>query len=346
MKRLRKLLGLALAGTIIGALLERLLIAAPPYRGPRSDHFDGERFHNQDPAPHSQGSFFKWMMNRERGPWRKWTDAPPGPPPPERVADGLRITFINHATTLIQMDGVNILTDPIWSDRAFPLRRIGPKRHRPPGIRFDDLPPIDLVLVSHNHYDHLDLPTLERLAARNAPRIAVPLGTSALLARNEIGRAEELDWWESRPVRGPVSVTLVPAQHFSARGFSDRNRNLWGGWVVTGPSGSVYFAGDTGWGPHFAEIRERLGPIRLALIPIGAFRPRWFMKPVHLGPDEAVRAHDVLAAGTSVAIHHGTFALGDDGETEPVTELKKALADGKERRFWTLGFGEGRDVPF
>src|SRR5581483_3971350 len=189
-----------------------------------SDHFDGERFHNADAGWQSERSFLKWMLTRERGAWRKWSDAPFGPPPPTRVADGeLRITFINHSTTLIQIDGVNILTDPIWSERTSPVGSVGPKRHRPPGIRFEDLPPIDLVLVSHNHYDHLDVPTLRRLTRAT---IVTALGNAALLRRHGVD-ATELDWWQSRGI-----VTAVPSQHFSARGFSDRNRNLWGGFVI------------------------------------------------------------------------------------------------------------------
>src|SRR5262249_32825953 len=158
-------------------------------------------------------------------------------------------------------------------------------RHRPPGIRFDDLPPIDLVLVSHNHYDHLDLPTLRRLQQRDRPRIITPLGNGALMRRGGVDGAIELDWWQS-----DGKITAVPAQHFCSRGLSDRDRNLWGGFMID----DVYFAGDTGWGRHFAEIGARFAPIRLALLPIGAYLPRWFMRPVHVNPAEAVEAHVAL----------------------------------------------------
>jgi len=325
------------AGAAAAAAVERRFIAAPRYRGPITDHFDGERFHNRDPISQSRGSFLKWMMNRNRGHWDDWTDAPFGPPPPRRAGEGeLRVTFINHATTLLQLDGLNILTDPIWSDRTSPVGFAGPRRHRPPGIRFEDLPPIDVVLVSHNHYDHLDIPTLKRLRGCN---IITPLGNAALMRRHGIS-ATEVDWWESR---GPI--TAVPAQHFCARGMSDRNRNLWSGFAIASRFGNVYFAGDSGWGSHFDEIARRFQPIRLALLPIGAYLPRWFMHPVHIDPAQAVEAHFVLKAQTSIAIHFGCFALGDDGQFEPVRDLRAALAANGNPRFWILEYGEGRDIP-
>jgi L-ascorbate metabolism protein UlaG (beta-lactamase superfamily) len=306
-------------------------------RGEVSDHFDGERFHNLDPGQQSESGFLKWMLNRERGHWRRKPDAPFGPPPPRLVEDGrLCVTFINHSTTLLQLDGINVLTDPVWSERVSPLPFAGPRRHRPPGIRFEDLPPIDIVLVSHNHYDHLDVPTLRRLQSH----IVTPLGNAALLKRHGIGSVTELDWWQSSG-----QITAVPARHFSSRGISDRNRNLWGGFVITSRSGNVYFAGDTGWGEHFAEIGRRFAPIRLALLPIGSYLPRWFMQPVHINPAEAVKAHEVLRAQTSVAVHFGTFALGDDGEKDPAHDLQEALAANGHPRFWILEHGEGRDVP-
>lgn len=335
--------GLIAAGVGAAAVAaERLLLAAPRYRGPRSDHFDGDRFHNHHGREQSiQGSFLRWQMTKEPGWWPEWIETPPGPPPPERVnGDTLRVTFINHATLLVQVNSVNILTDPIWSHRTSPVSFAGPPRHRPPGIRFDDLPPIDVVLVSHNHYDHLDIPTLRMLAERHRPRIVTPLGNAALMRRHGIRGAVERDWWES-----DGAITVVPARHFCARGISDRNRNLWGGFVVAAPRGNVYFAGDTGWGAHFAEIGRRFAPIRLALLPIGAYLPRWFMQPVHIDPAQAVDAHRALGASTSVAMHYGTFALGDDGMDEPVRELRSVLAERGEDRFWILAEGEGKEIP-
>jgi L-ascorbate metabolism protein UlaG (beta-lactamase superfamily) len=238
------------------------------------------------------------------------------------------------------MDDLNVLTDPIWSERTSPLSFIGPKRHRAPGIRLDDLPPIDFVLVSHNHYDHLDIPTLQRLQQRDRPRIVTPLGNGALMRRHGVDDAIELDWWQAHD-----RVTLVPARHFCARAISDRNRNLWGGFVIRGAAGNVYFAGDTGWGGHFAEIGARCAPIRAALLPIGAYLPRWFMHPVHVDPAQAVDAHLALGARVSIPMHYGTFALGDDGIDEPLRDLRAALAAKGNPNFVILEHGEGRDLP-
>jgi len=211
------------------------------------------------------------------------------------------------------------------------------------------------VLVSHNHYDHLDLATLRRLVERDAPLVLTGLGVSAILPRAvRAVRTTELDWWQKVEVVAPggsgvsgVSVTAVPVQHFSGRGLSDRNATLWTGFVVSAPAGHVFFAGDTGYGPHFSEIARRFPGIRLAILPIGAYRPEWFMGPVHETPAQAVQAMRDLGAATAVGMHFGTFELTDEGEEEPPADLAKALdAAGEPRpRFWVLGFGEGRDVP-
>jgi L-ascorbate metabolism protein UlaG (beta-lactamase superfamily) len=323
-----------------------------PYQGPVTDHFNGEFFYNPNHGqPRGAGSLFEWLRNRQPGPWRKWTDAAAGATPPERVSDGgLRVTFVGHSTVLIQMDGLNILCDPVWSKRASPVFFAGPKRHRPPGIRFDQLPTIDLVLQSHDHYDHFDVPTYRKIhRAKWSPKYAVPLGVAQRLVSKRLassGQISELDWGGGAQITQDVRVTAVPALHFSGRGLRDRNRTLWCGYVVEGPSGAVYFAGDTAYGTHFRQIGERFRKIRLALIPIGAYRPQWFMGPVHISPADAVKAHEDVGAATSVGIHFGTFRLADDGETEPVTELRKALDDRKAgHRFWTLEPGEGREIP-
>jgi L-ascorbate metabolism protein UlaG (beta-lactamase superfamily) len=321
------------------------------YHGPVSDHFNGERFYNSpNGMPAGAGSLAKWLANRQPGTWRKWIEAAPGPPPPERVSDGkIRATFIGHSTVLIQMDGVNILCDPIWSKRASPVAWIGPKRHRAPGIRFEHLPPIDLVLQSHDHYDHLDVPTLRRIAEQWRPGYGVPLGVARRLTSRGIAQDEqvrELDWWQSAEALNKLLISAVPARHFSGRGLRDRNLTLWCGYVIEGPSGMVYFAGDTGYGAHFRQIAERFPRIRLAFLPIGAYRPQWFMGPVHISPQDAVRAHEEVGAATSVAIHFGTFHLADDGQDEPPIELQRALDARKvAHRFWVLDAGEGRDIP-
>lgn len=296
-----------------------MLFAAPRYRGPRSDHFDGRRFLNLAPTRHA--GFFdvmRWLLNRDHGAWDAWREVAPSVPP-ERVAD-LRVTWVNHATFLIQTENVNILTDPIWSRRCSPVQWAGPQRRHAPGIRFEDLPPVDAVIVSHNHYDHLDTGTLRRLQCE---RMFVGLGNAAFLKG-----ATDLDWWDSVALTDRVRLHCVPAQHFSSRGLTDRDANLWCGFVIETTRGPIYFAGDTGWGPHFEMIRERFGPMRLALLPIGAFRPEWFMCSVHISPREAVRAAVALEAQVSIPMHYYTFDLGDDGQDEPVQVLRSCLGAG------------------
>ena len=321
--------------------------SAPRYRDPASDHFNGRHFYNPgDVRPRGFGGAIRWMATRDRGVWRRYREEPYGHPPP-RTVDDMRVTFVNHATVLIQMAGRNVLTDPVWSDRVSPVARVGPRRVRPPGIRFEDLPPIDAVVVSHNHYDHMDLATLKRLSRRDSPWILSGLGNRALLASKGIAHAADLDWWETSEIGPGFSVTSVPVQHFSGRGTSDRNATLWTGFVVSSRSGDVFFAGDTGYGPHFARIRERFPRLRLAIVPIGAYRPAWFMSPVHQNPEEAIRAQRDLGAATAVGMHFGTFELTDEGEDEPALEIERLLREAPEPRprFWVLGFGEGRDVP-
>jgi L-ascorbate metabolism protein UlaG (beta-lactamase superfamily) len=311
-----------------------------------SDHYRDGRFFNPGVALHSFRDIVKWMRHRDPGPWRPFVAGQSGPEPPERVDDGaLRVTFVNHATLLLQVDGVNLLTDPVWSERASPVQWMGPRRHRAPGIRFADLPPIDAVLLTHNHYDHLDTGTLRRLAKRGTKTIFCPLGNGRMLRCLGFREIHEMDWWESVEWRG-LTVHAMPAQHFAARTPFDRNKTLWCGWMVEAASGKIYLAGDTGFGPHFAEIASRFPVLRLALLPIGAYRPEWFMGPIHMSPDEAVAAHRMLGAERSVAMHFGTFPLADDGETEPVERLQALLGQSEDReRFWVLREGEGRDVP-
>jgi L-ascorbate metabolism protein UlaG (beta-lactamase superfamily) len=338
---LARLLPLSLLVTTAGCL------SVPRYHGPTTDHFDGTRFLNPSGArPHrSAEDLLKWQSARDPGLWSWHPDAEPGPRPPRRVAKGaLRVTFINHATTLIQQDGVNVLTDPIWAERASPFLFVGPRRVRPPGLKLSDLPPLDAVVISHNHYDHLDVATLKKLQ-RGFPRLRIitGLGNKAFLEREGLFNVTELDWWQSTPV-GALSVTSVPTQHFSNRGLTDPDFTLWTGFVFSGPAGKSYFAGDTGFGPHFEQVGQRLGPFRLAVLPIGAYRPEWFMSPIHVTPEQAVQAAKALRARVAVPMHYGTFALADDGETEPVDRLLAATRD--DPKAWrVLDFGEGFDVP-
>jgi len=291
---------------------------------PFSKHFDGKKFFNPN-APQARGFLdaVKWKLKTRPEPSHFMDDVKPSKPPatPPYNDNEIRVTLINHSTILLQQAGLNILTDPIWSDRASPLTWAGPKRLRLPGVPWDDLPRIDLALISHNHYDHLDLATLRRLAKRDSPRFIVPTGLARLLEKNGISRAQELDWGESLPLER-TTIHSVPAMHFSARGPFDRNRTLWCGYVLETANEIVYFAADTGFGDHFAQIRERFGPPRLALLPIGAYEPRWFMEPIHMAPEQAVQAHKILSAQTSIAIHHGTFQMADEGLDTP----KKLLA--------------------
>jgi L-ascorbate metabolism protein UlaG (beta-lactamase superfamily) len=219
---------------------------------------------------------------------------------------------VNHSTVLVQIDGLNLLTDPVWSDRVGPASWLGVKRLREPGLRIEDLPPIDAGLLSHNHYDHLDLPTLRRIEERFRAPVITGLGNAEFLRRKGIPGGVDLGWWEDHVLAPGVRVTAVPAAHFSGRGLFDRDRTLWCGFVVEGPSGRVYYAGDTGWGPHFAEVRARFGPVRLALLPIGAYRPRWFMKPVHVDPFEAVAA--ALARLRDEGVRPPRFVVPANGE--------------------------------
>ena len=277
--------------------------------------------------------------------WPELVDAPPGPPPPERVED-LRVSFVGHATVLVQQDGLNLLTDPVWSSRIGPISWLGAKRHRPPGLRFEDLPPIDVVLLSHDHYDHLDLPTLRRLEASfpNLTLIA-GLGIGTFLKSNGISsKVIELDWWQSTTV-GNLEITATPAAHWSMRNPLAPARTLWVGFVLRGPAGLSYYAGDTGWGPHFGQIRERFGPMRLALLPIGAYKPEWFMSPQHIGPKEAFEAARLLEASTSIGVHFGTFNLADDGPREGPMAIAHLQAANPSVVFEVLMEGRGWNIP-
>ena len=312
--------------------------------------FDGRRFGfpGGDPIA-SPLEVLRWAVTRRPAKWPKRLPNPtPDPLEPRVGGERLRVTFVNHASVLIQGAGLNILTDPVWSRRVSPSRFAGPARHRAPGIAFDALPPIDAVLISHAHYDHMDLATLGRLRERDDPRFVVPLANGVHLAK--VGAAAvELDWWGEQALSADASVTLVPARHWSSRRLGDENRALWGGFVLHLPGGAVYFAGDTGYGDgaQFHEARRRLGPFRLALLPIGAYEPRWFMRPQHMNPEEAVQAFGELEAAHALAIHFGTFQLTDEAHDAPVLDLADALARAgiEPARFRALGNGAAWEVP-
>ena len=282
----------------------------------KSDHFDGRRFVNPGGDAGQPFSKVPRMLLTRRTPWPSHVDAPAERPPPPDDAAAAVVTFIGHATFLIQTPQGHILTDPMYSQRAGPLNLLGPRRVRQPAVRFEDLPEIATVLVSHNHYDHCDLRTLARLAARFDPVVITPIGNGALVRSAGIRRIEELDWWQaSHAPHAPI--TLTPAQHFSARTAFDKNRALWGGFMIALDRARIYFAGDTAYADFFHDVRRRLGPIDLALLPIGAYEPRWFMRSVHMNPAEAVQAHLELEATESIAMHYGTFQLTTEGIDEP-----------------------------
>jgi L-ascorbate metabolism protein UlaG (beta-lactamase superfamily) len=311
-----------------------LLWAVPCYQGPASDHFDGVKFHNLEPTPDITPwrfisvrlirRVFSNENNTPEHPWPVWVDDPPQPPLPKRV-EGLRVTFINHATLLIQINGLNILTDPHYSERASPVSWAGPKRRRAPGVRFQDLPPIDIVILSHNHYDHMDVPTLERLERTFHPRFVSALGNPLFLKKKGI-ESVGLDWGEGLEMGRHVKVHVVRARHFSARALNDRDNALWCGFVLSGEAGNIYFAGDTAYAAHFSEIGKQFAPIRLALLPIGAYLPALFMERAHISPEQAVRAAEDLHAQDAIPMHYGTFRLSDEGMDEPVRDLQAALA--------------------
>lgn len=311
-----------------------------------SDHFKDGRFCNPGVSLPGFSQLLKWIARRKIGPWTTSLRLVGLPPPPGRILDGdLRATFVNHSTVLIQTQGRNLLTDPIWSERASPVSFLGPKRHRQPGIAFQDLPPIDTVLISHNHYDHFDVPTLRRLLAVHKPAIFCPLGLERSLRHIGFREIYELDWWGNQALPD-MRIHCVPAQHFSSRTPFDRNRTLWCGWILEAAGGNIFCAGDTGFGNHFEAIRDRFSPIRLALLPIGAFKPEWFMGPIHMTPEQAVEAHRILDAGTTIAIHFGTFPLADDGEMEPTDRLSRFLNDiRRPNPVCVLKEGEGRNIP-
>lgn len=303
-------------------------LSAPGYEGATSDHFDGSHFNNI--AEIEEKDFFdvlKWYAQREPGEWNviPLNEVQFAARPETRVEDGLVITYVNHSTFLIQTNGLNILTDPVWSDRVSPFSFAGPKRMRPPGLRFEDLPKIDLVLISHNHYDHLDIETLEKLKTAHDPLILVPLGVDRYLEEQGITHTRALDWWDEEEYASGSRITSVPAQHFSGRGTFDRNLTLWTGYVIQTDRGPVYFAGDTGYGDLFKEIGKTFGPIKVGLIPIGAYKPRWFMSPVHLDPAEAIQVHKDIMAEISFGMHYGTFPLADDGQYDPQNDFAKAI---------------------
>lgn len=342
------LVGLCFAPSLIPPFLDRIY-----YQGPSSGHYDGERFFNPDPGPSSAAHggparfFNRWLSGDDAR--ARWPDHVPVAPsvPPRRVeGQEMRVTWIGHATVLVQTQGLNILTDPIWSQRASPFSFVGPKRVRAPGVSFDDLPKIDLVLVSHNHYDHMDLPTLKRLWRRDRPRIVVSLGNDSIL-RGEGIEATALDW-DGRVEIAPLAVRVERNHHWSSRWGTDRNRALWSGFTVEAPGGNIFFAGDTGFGNGLWPAQAaRRGPFRLAILPVGAYEPRDVMQANHMNPEESVRVFEILNPRMALGMHWGTFQLTFEAIDDPPRRLAAATrARGiKDGRFVTTEVGRSFSVP-
>lgn len=291
---------------------------------PKSDHFDGDKFFNLEKT--SDKSFFeflKWQLGTEKADWPEHVENKNFPVPTLDPRDRALLTFINHATYLITLPGLNILTDPVFSERVSPVKFAGPKRVRRPGIEFENLPAIHVVLISHAHYDHMDHESLLRIEDKYHPLFLVPLGEEKRLKDWGIRNVKELDWWQDHVVQ-ETTFTLTRVQHWSNRTPWDKRETLWGGFYIKSPKASIYFAGDTGYGNHFTETKLKLGSPDVALIPIGAYEPRWFMKEMHVNPAEAVQAHKDLAAKISLPMHYGTFQLTNEGFDDPVKHLQEA----------------------
>lgn len=344
----------------MAALAGALLLAgcASPYQNPYYDpqkpHHTSEGFQNLDPDARISEGFLSWQ-------WQRRQDGLPKPPDPAhrdwRVVPDLAllhapsgkpsVTWIGHATLLLRLGGLNVLTDPHFSERASPVGFAGPKRFHPPGVALADLPEIHAVVISHNHYDHLDVDSVRQLHQRSGGKLQffVPLGLKPWFAELGIDEVTELDWWQHVELDG-VRFTLTPLQHWSARSLGDRNRTLWGGWAITAPELNFFFAGDTGYSADFVEIGRRLGPFDLAALPIGAYEPRWFMGRQHVDPEQALQIHRDIRARQSLGVHWGVFEMADESLDEPPRALAAArgAAGMAESEFFVLRVGETRQI--
>ena len=351
MRRLLQWLGTALlllavalcfAPTLVPPFLDRIY-----YRGPASGHFDGERFFNPG-APRPRPVNPQRFANRwsgERSAWPERVTVRPSVPPRRVSGDAMLVTWIGHATVLVQTQGLNILTDPIWSERASPFSFAGPLRVRAPGVRFEDLPAIDLVLVSHNHYDHMDLATLRRLWERDRPLIVTSLGNDTIVAGGG-ARAVARDWGGRVGVRPGIEVIVLRNHHRGSRWFTDRNRALWSAFAVRTPGGNIFFAGDTGWGGgDWVREAARHAPYRLAIIPIGAYDPRDVMANNHVDPEEAWRIFEAIDPVRALGVHWGTFQLTFEPIGDPPRRLAALRRRHRDSRFVATEAGRTFSVP-
>lgn len=307
-----------------------------------TDHYDGTTFRNQRPiTPHGFLDLLKWKLSFKTESWPDVVEPDYVQSiPKERVTDKMVITFITHASFLIQVDGLNILTDPVWSKRTSPVTFAGPKIIHSPGVSFEKLPKIDVVLISHNHYDHMDAKTIADLEEKFSPTFLVPLANAEKVKSFGARKVIEMDWWDEFPAATSVKIYLAPAQHWSSRTPFDRMKALWGSFYIKGSKERVYFAGDTGHGPHFAEIQKKLGSPSVALLPIGAYEPRWFMKDMHMNPEDAVLAHLDLQSQLSIGMHFGSVQLTDEAVDTPKKDLMMAMDKLRVKNFRTMVPGE------
>lgn len=308
-----------------------------------SDHYNGKNFFNPDSeaAPKGFLDIIKWKFTGNSQDW------PDKITPPYKLAtpvasssDKMIVTFVSHASFLIQVDGLNILTDPVYGKRASPLSFVGPKAVHPPGIEFDKLLKIDIVLISHNHYDHMDEVTIKNLQDKFSPKFIVPLANAKKMKSFGAKNITELDWWDSININPDFKITLTPAKHWSSRTLWDKRESLWGSFYIESKKEKIYFAGDTGYGKHFLEIHKRLGTPTLSLLPIGAYEPRWFMQDMHMNPEEAVLAHIDLGSTLSIGMHFGTFKLTDEAIDAPLKDLEMAKRKLGVETFKTLEPGQ------
>ncbi len=331
-RRLLTFLGVpALATLVGGAYAARARGQNPYYNGPIAPNFDGLRFSDGRVITKGFKEFFQWQLSGGRENWPASYPALAPDTPPTKV-EGLRVSHVGHATFLIQAGGLNIITDPLFSERASPVQFAGPKRVNPPGIAFDNLPKIDVILITHNHYDHLDLNSVHRIFDRDGCRIIAPLGNDTIIsAKRPDIKVEAHDWGGNVSLSPGVNVTLVPSYHWSARGAFDRHMALWASYVISTPVGRIYHIGDTGYhdGAFFKEHGQAYGPFKLAILPIGAYEPRWFMADNHMNPAEAIDVMLHLRAEMALGHHWGTFQLTNEGVERPLQALKQALLEAR-----------------
>lgn len=289
----------------------------------------------------------KWAWQMRIIKWPKWIDDPPQPKPESKIDRAkIKVTYINHSTLLIQTDGINILTDPVWAKRAGPFGFIGPKRVRNPGTKLEDLPRIDVILMTHDHYDHLDYKTLKEICRTHRPVILTGLGMKSLLKPAEFPNVMELDWWQGYALPSSrLQFIFVPAKHYSGRTLVGNNRTLWGGFIIESIAGRIYYAGDTGYDELFSAIKSRFGEFALTLLPLGSYEKRWYMKSQHMNPEDAVKVHILLNSKQSMGFHYATF---NEHPEQAIDAHEKDLAQALQKynlpasSFWILGFGEGR----